>query len=432
MTDRLGQSAIQVLAASGTRQLSASSSGSGIAIKWHPGHYMASNTHWGLGQTISSSGCQAEISALLGSGSNVIGYSWLPRWSLFENTTLGVYDFSALDAVYTAVTGISKPGDTPTGKRLVVCWEGLVIYGSLIPVIPAYIYNNPGTYGAGSDGTHGGYTNFVSGTGATPALWRSSVMNRFIALNQAMGARISPSGNPYETDPYFEGIKSWELTAPTLGQIDYTESGYIGQTQAFFQAAVSAFPHTNIVGNNNYIGGDTLACANMTSFLQKNRCGISAPDLFGETCILNQAGLNTGINVAGCLADGLRAYIGSANAGASFPAGFSDSRGLMPCWPTIEQPEMDGSGFHGYGSPWVPQDFFNNALQTLSLANNAGGVSHLFWTYLVGNSPAIQDPTTKRNTGTQPGNWGSVLAAINANPIPFIGQPANYPAINTA
>lgn len=452
MTDRLGQNAIQVLSQGGVRQLSAViTSGGQTGIKWHPGHWMGTRSHIWRGFASSPTetqwvGVQAEIQALLTSGPNVRG--WIGDFSLgaLEPNTLGVYDGLTpgtgwLDQIYTLVTGISKPGDTPTGKRLGFRMESCTSYAGAVfsRIAPAYMLADTATYGSGppSSPSSGGCWTINGGSMAILAWWRPAVMNREIAAKQAFAAHVLPSGNTVDSDPYFEMLGSWEITAPTVpdsGSSGYTQAGYLTQVQNWVTATVAAFKQTNIFALNNYVSGDKIACANLTVFLKNNRAGLSSPDIFGETCILNQAGLNTGIDVDGCLTNGYRAYIGSANAGASFPAGYSDLRGQMPCFVIVEDPEMTGGGFHGYGSPWTPQDTFDNVMKTLSLPNNAGGVSHMIWTYIAGNSPAIQDPTTKRNTGSNPGNWGSVLAVINnpANAIPFTSGPANYAAVNTA
>lgn len=454
MTDRLGQNAIQALASGGVRQLSASGGGGGggggqAGIKWHPGHYAGTRSHIyaGFASTPTEAqwvGVQQEISTMLNSGPNVLG--WMGDFSLagLEPTTLGVYagltpGTGWLDRIYTLITGISKPGDIPTGKRMGLRQESSISYSgpNYGRIAPAYMLADTATYGSGpptSPGSGGCWT-LNNNTMAMLAFFRPSVMNRLIAASQAVAAHVLPSGNTVDNDQYFEWYGSWEITAPTVpdaGASGYTQSGYITQVQNWITATVAAFAHTTITALANYVSGDKVACANLVNFLKNNRAGISSPDLFGQTCILNQAGQNTGIDVDGCLTNGYRAFIGSANAGASFPPGYADLRGQMPCIAIIEDPEMTGLNFHGYGSPWTPLDMFINARDTLSLQNNLGGCSHLVWTMIAGNSPAIQDPTTKVNKGSNPGNFGSVLTVINANPIPFTGKPANYAAINTA
>lgn len=448
MTDRLGQNAIQALASGGIRQLSAQGSNSTVGIKWHPGHYLGTRAHIYAGFAATPTeanwvAVQQEISTVLSSGPAVQG--WVGDYSLaaLEPTTLGTYTGLTpgtgwFDQIYTLITGISKPGDTPTGKRMALRKESCISYSGANygRIAPAYMLADTATYGIGPPGSpsSGGCWSINNNTMAILAFWRSPVMNRVIASDQAIAGHVTPGGFPVDQDPYFEFMGGWEITAPTVpdaGSSGYTQAGYLIQVQNWITSTVAAFPHTTVIALNNYVSGDKVACANLTNFLRNNRAGISSPDLFGQTCILNQAGNNTGINVDGSLTTGYRAFIGSANAGASFPAGYADLRGQMPCVVIVEDPELTGSGFHGYGSPWTPLDIFINARDTLSLPNNLGGVSHMVWTIITGNSVAVQDPTTKRNTGTNPGNVGSILNVINSNVIPFTGAPASYAAINT-
>lgn len=447
MTDRLGQNAIQALASGGIRQLSAQGSNSTVGIKWHPGHWGGTRAHIYAGFANTSSepnwvAVQQEIATILSSGPNVQG--WVGDYSLaaIEPTTLGGYAGLApggwFDQIYSLITGISKPGDTPTGKRMALRKESCISYSGANygRIAPAYMLADTATYGIGPPGSpsSGGCWSINNNTMSILAFWRAAVMNRIIAAEQALLSHITPLGVTVDNDPNFEFLGGWEITAPTVpdvGSSGYTQAGYITQIQNWVTDTVAAGTKTTVTALNNYVSGDKVACANLTNFLRNNRAAISSPDLFGQTCILNQGGQNTGINVDGSLTNGYRAFIGSANAGAAFPAGYADLRGQMPCIVIVEDPELTGIQFHGYGSPWTPQDIFNNARDTLSLPNNLGGVTHMVWTIIQGNSPAVQDPTTKRNTGTNPGNWGSVLAVINSNAIPFTGAPASYAAINT-
>lgn len=406
--------------------------------KFTPAYGMASNGVITKGSTPSSL-LAAELSALKDpTSAQVVHYRVNFRWNCFEDATPGPpYDFSQFDNIYTATTGISSPGQIGNGKKLSVSFETITNYSTTTPVgtIPNYILTNS-SYGPGTGGTFFGY--WQSGNTVGPALWRANVMTRFNLFMQYYAAHLTPFGVPVDQDPNVEMNHSWEITAPTVAGMDYTDSGYIVQCQNWASAMQTFFPHTMYFGNNNYVGGNNTACAGFTTYLQQNRGGITSPDCFGLTSILNQAGMNTGMTVGGTLTCGYRAYLGSTIgnntsigfSGTNFiPSGLLDLRGNMPCAVVFESPETTGASFHGYGSPWTPQDFYNMCLSQLSLASNAGGVSHVVPCFI--GSPyaaAVQDPTSKRNTGTNPGNWGSWLTMMAANPnMPSTVYPKNLP-----
>lgn len=399
------------------------STSSSNQIKFNPGHYMVSNS-----RTFSSNGNLSqrniEIDLVKAAGPNVLGYMPYYQWGVFEPTSLGVYTWAILDADYTRLTGIAHPGDTPTGKHL--CIELMMdVINSLTGsnIVPAYVFNNPGTYGSGLNS--GGGTANGGGNGVV-ALWRTAVMDRVIALVQAILNHVMPSGLKFNDDPWCEGIISWELTSQTaaIGSSDASMASLTTQIKRWAQAAVAAATKTLVSLECNYFGSpaETLA---MMQFIQANRLGAGGPDIWGATCMRNQAvpSNHTSMNN---LTWGQQCLCGVAT--TTYPSGNPDLRGTLPIMHEIQEPEMDGVQFSGIGSPFVPQDINDCASQILSKLNNQGGVTHLFWACLdpgVNNRPAVQDPNTKKNTGSFPGNWWSVLQMINQNPIAFTGLPSN-------
>lgn len=422
MTDRLGQNAIQVLAASGTRQLS-STTVTTTGIKWHPGHYGASLIRTlpgnsGLGTK------QQEISTVR--GSSLLGWLGRYQWATLQSTVSNAYDFSTIKTDYTLLTGITNPGDAASGKRMMIQIMVDNFNGNAHAVVPQYIWSNPGTYGAASNGTagEGGYCKY-NATSYVAALWRPSVATAMNNLLAALGSYVLPSGNTVDYDPYIEAFISWEIAAVVSGAVggsDWSDPTMIAQTKSNILASVAAFPTTNVAWENNYAASaaDTLM---FHQYLQANRCGWGGPDIFGKSLIDG-----TGTSPSGTINNltwGQQVWGGFTT--NVFPSGNQDMRGLMPCMHEIEDAELVGYQF----GPYTPQDIMNCAVTYMSKPLNAGGVTHMLWDIVPGNSPAVTDSTTKHNIGTNPGNIGSILTMIASNQVPFIGKPANYTAINT-
>jgi len=129
----------------------------------------------------------------------MLGYRLWVTWGALEPTQ-GHYNFSALDTVLARLkTQYNKP------KRMVI---GFWLYGQGNlgqndgSVIPLYIQQNS-AYGAspvaGSYGWWGKNSNGQSTGMYAPALYTPAVMNRFIALVQALA-------NHYDSDPNVEAV----------------------------------------------------------------------------------------------------------------------------------------------------------------------------------------------------------------------------------
>jgi hypothetical protein len=356
-------------------------------VNWNPGHYMLSNfvltpSNHGL------PGAQTQLD-LCGSTANFLGYCLQLSWGAIE-TALNTYDFSLIDPFFNSLKGYATP------KRLVLC----VNWGTPFAVsnsvtsgvwIPSYITTNVGTYGAGQDGTHSGYWGVPSGSNLSyaAAVHRSAVMNRFIALVQAIATH-------YGSDQYFEGVLFLEnagTSSNLQGAADWSWSAFNTQYTNCATAGVAAFPKCNIAVGNNYDSDRPGTAAFMAQVVVASRAGYSGPDLFGATAE-SVHGVDNGNTWGQNVVKG-RAWNGSVWVNGAGPT----YKGKIPIMQMIQQPELDGTQFTGIGSPFTPTDLCNSA--------NALGATHLFWTYIA--------------SGT--GNTAGQITAINANPLTNTGYP---------
>jgi hypothetical protein len=359
-------------------------------MKWNPGHYMASYNVLFGGSTISK--VQAELDDL-DNHDAILGYRVYITWAELEPTK-GNYDFSLLDAILQRLkTGYNKP------KRLVI-YLWLYYQGSMrsndARILPLYVQSDP-TYGAspvaGRYGWWGKNSNGESTGQYAPALYYPPLMDRLIALVQALGKR-------YDGDPNVEAIQFMEnatiaQSAARLGSLDpnYSDAAWLAQTQRMLTAAKAAFPHTNVVMDNSYFLHASFGIA-LTQWLAANRMSLGAPDTWG------QSGLDTyGTTHQN---DGLETYFGASNFGGT------DLRSKMPLMMAIESPELQGTYFAKYGGPWTPTDM-------IAALNRTYGASYAFWTRMTGS--AVPDAAT----------WSSVAAACAAHPLTNTRYPANYP-----
>jgi hypothetical protein len=357
------------------------------SIKWHPGHYMASNSIHRVGTAVTD--IQFELDAV-GAAPKVMGWRGIYTWAALEPTK-GQYDFSTVDAEL----AILKTQYKATKRLGMVIWP--VSFGAMGStanrIVPQYILSDP-QYGPGTNGINYGYATTGGSTSTwAAALWRPAVMDRFIALIRALGAHLN-------SDPNFEVLMLPETSSLVgTGASDYSEAALVTQLERLISAAVAAFPNTNVVIQDNFM--QTLVdTGSVLTYAQAHRAGLSGPDIWGASAVA-KFGSNPNVFPAGytwgqiCLL-GLG---GTNNCNA-------DLRGQLPVIHDIQEPEMDGTEFQGIGSPFTLADLFDNANGNLH-------ASHLFWTYL-GNTPGA------------PGTWPAVVAFSNSNPITHTECPANY------
>lgn len=339
------------------------------AVKWHPGHYMLSNeTDRSASGEIANK--RNEQSLVVSAGANVVGWAGNYTWDILEPTQ-GNYDFSHIDADIAALSG----------KRIIIQIQS---YYDPSNHIPSYILGNS-AYGASpTAGQYGWwYGGGTGGTSIIAAKWRAAVMNRWIALVQALGAH-------YDGNPLVEAIVDADDTDWSLQPgSDYSVAGLRTQLDALGVAGVAALPTTNFTINQSFVEeGSAQDSANLLQDCYARRVAFGGPDILGSSFMSSNPTYYWGQG----------AYMGIEG---TTPG--TDYRGKMAAIHDIQSPELTG----GLGL-YTSQDIFN-------WANGNIHVDHMLWNYL---------------GGTGNGNWtggsNSVLAMINANSVTHTACPAAY------
>jgi hypothetical protein len=209
----------------------ASSANATTGIKWHPGHYMSiRNGHKYDSLDLRYVGMLANEPTVTG-----ILRDW--KWRDIE-TSKGVYDFSEIDAFVNALQSL------PTPKRIIIRIENRIFGGHTGTAVPEYLQNDP-TYLGGS---------VPMSSGVVARIWDAPVMDRLIALMQALAQR-------YDSNPYVEGISSSEtaigFSAAYPAPATFSSSALLTQLQRYTDAARLAWAHSNIFVETNYLGSDS-------------------------------------------------------------------------------------------------------------------------------------------------------------------------------
>jgi hypothetical protein len=366
-------------------------------IKWNPGHYMASEST--LYASKSVSGLNAEMNDLNNQDA-ILGYRIWVTWGVLEPTQ-GNYDFSALDSVLARLkTAYNKP------KRLVI---GLWLYGQNAigsndgSVVPMYIQQNS-AYGpspvAGRYGWWGKSVNGASTGMYAPALYNPAVMDRFIAVMQALGKH-------FDNDPYVEAIYVQEdatiaQAASAFKPVDpaYSDTAWLTQIERLLTAATAAWPTTSVIMANSWFDRPPSTVA-LTQWMANNRIAPGSADSWGQT----------GIDANGTtkLSDGIQLLLGTDQFGS-----LGDLRGKMSPMMDVQSAEMVGPYFSQYGGPWTPLDIIHAFNQTYY-------ASHAFWTHFIGTEASYGAPIPTV------AKWSNLAATCAANPLTHTAYPGNYP-----
>ena len=356
-------------------------------IKWNPGHYMAS---YGVVYGGRSADFMQGEADDLNNQDAIVGYRMLITWGALEPSE-GNYDFSAIDSILKRLkTAYNKP------KHLVIMlWQyGPHAFPGNAAVFPLYIQQNP-KYGAspvsGSYGWWGQSANGVSTGMYAPALYYQPVMDRFIALVQALGQHL-------DNDPYVEAVffqeNSTIVQAANYAPKDphYSDGALLTQTERLLSAATTAFPHTSVIMGNSWFYGPN-ATVELQQWMLTNRIATGSADSFGQSAIDAK-----GTKI---LSWSLQSYIGNPEYGGV------DMRSKMAAMMDVESGDINDS-FQNQGGPWAAPDI-------IQAMNKTYQATHVFWTRLSGS-------------GTRPeALWPTVAAACAAHPLTRTGYPGNYP-----
>jgi hypothetical protein len=367
------------------------------AIKWNPGHYMASGTVLYAGGTISK--VQAEMDDLNNQDA-MLGYRIWVTWGALEPTQ-GNYDFSVIDAILARLkTSYNKP------KRLVI---GMWLYGqsaigsSDVRVVPQYIQQNA-IYGASPVAGRFGWWGQSAGGASTgmyaPALYYAPVMDRFIAMVQALGHHLD--GDPNVEAFYIQEDATIAEAASGYPPVDphYSDGAWLTQIERMLTAATGAFPHTSVVMANSWFDRPTSGVA-LEQWMAANRISAGSADTWGQSSITSYGTSH--------LSDGVQTLLGVSQYGGNV-----DLRPKMSAMVEVQSPDLVGNYFRAYGGPWTPLDL-------IDAFNHTYDASHVFWTHLVGTEIVYG--------GTVPdaAKWPNLAAVCAANPLTHTAYPANYP-----
>jgi hypothetical protein len=374
---------------------------------------------------------QQEIAIVREGPSQVLGYQAMYYWRTFEESGLGVYDFSTIDLDYVQATtgstawapGQAFPGYNAPRRFLVnVSAEDFWNTNPAVQSLPDYILNSS-IYGPlGPDGVSNGYwtTNGANGIGSgnTAALWRPAVMDRLIALGQAMAQHVLPDGYTMDTSPYIEGVAMFaETAAVPTGTTDgtYSNDALITQYENLDaemgpMGTSVAWPHTNVMNMNNYAGTPD-ATATMAYSFPASGTAAAGPDTFGA---------------AGSLTWGQYAFAGYGSPGdanyngAWIPGGGTNLQGVVPGMYQIQSTEL------GYDVFYQPSDIFNQLNTVIKATHDLWSILPNIFPGVVVNGDWWGSATSQAQWNAAPATYGGVLYVITTSSLSQTACPSAY------
>jgi hypothetical protein len=305
-------------------------------IKWHPGHYALTQTRGYIPASVI-----ADISAL----SSVRGIEQRYNWSTLEPSR-GKYDFSAIRSDLERLR--------PYGKRLIVLLMDRTWAGTDTSALPAYLATEPNS--------NNGIVVKPDNEGVIARIWNEAVMDRLIALSEAMAAE-------FDNEPLFEGIRFEEIT-PSMSPggagvpADYNVAAMTTQWKRLATSSRQHWQRTNVFFNTNTLGGVTGPLQIIEHGYQIGGLGVGAPDVIppgasdyqmaGERVVTRSPDISRGDN----------------------PDKFiRDYRGKLPIMHSVQTPSLGGK--EGTFKPVELADYI--ILQV--------GATHLSWVVAPSNVP---------------------------------------------
>jgi len=181
-------------------------------------------------------------------------------------------------------------------------------------------------------------------------LWDPAVMNRYIALTRAYGAR-------YDSNPNFEMWATSEtaIGAPT-GDGGFNYDAYVKQLQAWMPAARAAFPTTALRISGNFL--DTVQqFASLLSTALPNAIGVGGPDVK--------------MNLPGN-----PVFPGTSNLIFNGYEGGTDYRGALPWISEVQTPDESGSA--------SPSQLYNEMMSGSLESGGSMRPNYFIWSFDAG------------------------------------------------
>lgn len=299
-------------------------------IKWHPGHGLKAYDDVGKTDALTISDRTAVYPYL--TTSDRITFVFLGnRWGR-SNPAGSTFTWTVIDALLDAL---------PTGKRAILSFDYKAFAGGVT------------TYLCPSD-LEESHLYVIEGSQSMVAVWRQSVMDRFIAYIQAAGIK-------YNSDQRVEGVTWSETASGAFAALaaDYSRSALATQLKRLYTAAAAAFPNTNVFADMNSLSGELGGATGLLEYAYQAGIGMAGPDAKPETANTIFTGVTSASEVP-----------------------VRDYRGLMANHQIASSPTLTEEGPPANIIDWA----------------QSHGVTHMPWY-----------PTH----GTY--NWSSILAAINAD-----------------
>jgi hypothetical protein len=328
------------------------------------------------------------------------GCSWSGALAKGATTTAYVYQFAQIDQ---QIAQLQTKLDAPRQYALTVVPGSFTNTGLGNDMLPNYIITDPAMGPSPVSGSYGWWGGKGNGNTAAAATHRSAVNARWIALVQALGAY-------YDEEPSFEAFAvqedSWaEGALSTNGCPDYSNAAYVASLKSFLSAAVAAFPHTNVVQQNSWVGVATDA-QELADWMTQNRVAPANADTLGQA-------YTTSKGIAAALPWGVAAYAGVVVPGSNWSPAY-DMRPLIRYMPDVEAPDL-GLFANIIGGPSTPADLVAALDQTLQ-------ASHVFWTIIPDGTTGIAPPNDKGQAW-----WSNLCTFLASNPLTHTAYPPKYP-----
>ncbi|WP_051243254.1 hypothetical protein [Azohydromonas australica] len=297
-------------------------------VKWNPGHYIALPQR----DEATIQKVMAEIKPLPQVKGLILRY----EWSKLE-TAKGVYDFSRIEHDLALVQA--------AGKRLFVM-VGTKVFHPGGRAVPDYLHT--------AEYEGGAYKIVIAGRdaigskeryGENAALHNVKVRDRFIALMNAMGARLNKH-NALEGVTFNETAMGQMLVPLTTAQ-RATYFDNLAQTDA---AAQRAFPNTVVM---QFINFPRAYMPGLISNMVSNKVALGGPDI-----LIEDADLNTHI----------------------YPM-YDPAKGKVAVGPSVQPENFATTVQHGAYNPPKISDLYNFGRTRLS-------ANYMFWTRVTAGSPS--------------------------------------------